>query len=117
MKVFYHIKLLNFCNQKIYFNKQLEDQFRKDIKSNTFELTINGQTIIPNKHFEEYNNIKNKVPSHNIAERFLYHGTRLVNHQKIINSHFLMPGEDEQLWEKLKVILLDCGFYGKKGTI
>ena len=92
---------------------QLEDQLRKDLKSNPFELIINGQTIIANKHFEDYNNIKKKIPLHNITERILYHGARLVNHQKIVNNHFLMPGENLQLWKKLNVNKLDGGFYGQ----
>lgn len=48
--------------------------------------------------------IKDQISPEKSTEIFLYHGTVLDNHKKIISTHFLMPGEDYR----------NQGFYGKE---
>lgn len=93
-------------SQKEIYEKA-EEQVRQDIRNNPFELIIIGQTIIANKFNNEYEKIKIQISQKNsIHETFLYHGSRLANHEKIVNKHFLMPGSD-------KMKQLDPGYYGK----
>ena len=94
-----------FEHSNIY--ERLETQIRDDIKNSPFELIIIGQTIIANKNIKNYSSIEEKIPKYNQRQPFLYHGTNQSNHQKIINKHFLMPGQDKI--EKKT----DSGYYGK----
>lgn len=93
-----------FRNKNLF--EDAEIQVRKDIQNNAFEMIITGQTIIANRYLDEYNKIKTKIQSGNTFEGFLYHGSRINNHQKIVDQHFLMPGVDA-------VQQLDMGYYGK----
>lgn len=94
-----------FNNFELY--EAAEKQVRNDIENNSHELIIIGQTIICNKHLKEYEDIKLKIPKESVGEMFLYHGSRLANHQKIVKDHFLMPGVDK-INRKT-----DDGYYGK----
>lgn len=85
---------------------EAEKQVRSDIQKNAFEMVIIGQTIIQNKYFAQYNEIKRQIPPNNVFEGFLYHGTRIANHQKIIKTHFYMPGVDKEIKQ------IDFGFFG-----
>lgn len=95
---------LIFSNEELF--EEAEKQVRKDIESNPHEMVIIGHTIIANKYFDEYNKIKSKIPKDDLIEKFLYHGTRLANHQSIVRKHFSIPGQD-------KVEQRDEGFYGR----
>ena len=93
-----------FSHADLY--KELERQIREDIYNNPYELIIIGQTLITSKYFEEYGKIKCKL-AEEALERFLYHGTLLINHSKIAHNHFYMPGQDKE------VKLRDGGYYGQ----
>ena len=41
--------------------EKAEEEVRNDIKNNPYEMIIIGQTIIANKYFDDYNNIKKKI--------------------------------------------------------
>lgn len=74
--------------------EEAENQIRKDIENNAFEMIITGETIFANKYFEEYKEIKEYIPSQDAYECFLYHGSNIKNHAKILEKHFYMPGND-----------------------
>ena len=59
---------------------QMEDQLRKDLYYNPFEMIIAGTTVVANKNFNEYVKCKKQIPEDNLTECFLYHGSRLENH-------------------------------------
>lgn len=69
-------------------------------------MVITGQTIIANKYFDQYNDVKRRIPAENVYEGFLYHGSRISNHQKIVKKHLYMPGVDKEIKQ------LDAGYYG-----
>lgn len=94
-----------FSHEKLF--DQLEEQVRRDIENNPYELIIVGQTIIADKYLDEYEKIKSKISQDEVVERFLYHGSALKNHQKIVKQHFLMPGQDKNIKQ------IDAGYYGK----
>ena len=81
----------------------------KNIQKNGIELIIIGETIIADEYFDEYELIRNRIKSNNEEETeyFLYHGTSLEKQSRIIQEHFLQPGQNKI--EKQ----LDNGFYGK----
>ena len=103
-KIFEHIDLFESAEEQVY----------EDIRKNEIELIIIGETIIANKYFEEYNNIKqeilkeieNKDEYKNVKnELFLYHGSSLKNHLKIIKSHFYSPNTN--------IPRADGGYFGR----
>lgn len=99
-------KYWSYIFSNIDLFEEAEKQILKDIQNNAFEMIITGHTIIANKYLSQYNKIKAKIPQNDVFKCFLYHGSRLNNHTKIIKNHFLMPGKDamEQT---------DKGYYGK----
>ena len=92
-----------FKNKKIY--DDLEKEVREQIKQNPIEIVITGQTIIVNKYLDEYKKIKEEIPQNNACELYVYHGSRLTNHQSIIKNHFIMPGQGN-------IEQRDEGYYG-----
>lgn len=49
--------------------------------------------------------MKQKVPSEFLYEIYMYHGSTLKNHQKIVKEHFIIPKNNDKK--------LDDGFYGR----
>lgn len=97
-------KNYEFIFDKFGLFEQIEQKVREDIKNNDIEVIIIGETIIANKYlFKEQIN-KNDEEE---VQCFLYHGTKLANHTKIISNHFLMPGQN--IIRKQN----DKGYYGK----
>ncbi|KAK8881330.1 hypothetical protein M9Y10_004065 [Tritrichomonas musculus] len=94
-------------NQQLY--DELEAQLRRDLEDNPYELIVVAQTVITSKHYDEYNEIKCQIPPENIIECFFYHGSKLDNHSKIAQTHFLLPGKDDMK----QVKTTDPGFYGQ----
>lgn len=94
-----------FEHEKIF--SEFENQLREDIENNGIEMIIIGQTIFSNKYFDEYEKIMKKIPIEKRKQKFLYHGTRLRNHQKILRKHFYMPGVDQ------KIKMIDEGYFGQ----
>lgn len=96
-----------FSHEELF--KEAEQQVREDIRNNQFEMILVGHTVIANKYLDEYQKIKSRIPSYDVVERFLYHGSKLNNHQKIVKKHFYMPGQDNA--DDIKTT--DDGYFGK----
>ena len=74
-----------FLNEDLY--KKMEDQIRKDLEINQYEMVIVNQSIFFNKYINEYEKkIKSQIPQEDIVEGFVYHGSNLNNHKKILNQ-------------------------------
>ena len=97
----------NFVFSHTDLYNELEAQVRKDLEDNPYEMIMTGQTIITSKHFGEYEDIKDELKDE-ATERFLYHGSKLVNHFKIATGEFYNPAEDDDNKIKRK----DAGYYG-----
>lgn len=67
-----------FDHEQIF--KQVEDQIRADIIKNEFEMIIVAQTVIANRNVEEFEKIKEQIPSDKRKVVFLYNGTKLEHH-------------------------------------
>ena len=94
--------------------EKADKQLREDLKNNKFELVVKCQTILANKYLDEYKKIKQLIPINERKERFLYHGTLLENHQKILEKHFIIPTENPQKSDNNnKIQKHDSGWYGK----
>ncbi|KAK8839761.1 hypothetical protein M9Y10_031466 [Tritrichomonas musculus] len=104
-------KNFNFVFKHEYIYLNVDKQIRDDIRMNDFEMILVGQTIIANRYINEFNQLKETIPNESRRVVFLYHGTKLENHQSIIEKNFLVPrGNDEKEWEYQKN---DVGYFGK----
>ncbi|KAK8835748.1 hypothetical protein M9Y10_040567 [Tritrichomonas musculus] len=72
-----------FDHEQIF--KQVEDQIRADIIKNEFEMIIVAQTVIANRNVEEFEKIKEQIPSDKRKVVFLYNGTKLEH--SIVKDH------------------------------
>ncbi|KAK8896155.1 hypothetical protein M9Y10_014049 [Tritrichomonas musculus] len=91
-------------SQEEYYNK-MEEQVRNDIKKNPYEMIICGQSLLANKYMKDLEKIKGMHPENKWKDRFLYHGTALINHPKILDKHF----KDQNSADVKKT---DAGYYG-----
>ena len=75
-------KDINMYNWQFYLNNkdlynQMEEQIRKVLEENPYEMVISNQTIFANKFMSDYEQIKSQIPENEIEECFLFHGQML----------------------------------------
>ncbi|KAK8881480.1 hypothetical protein M9Y10_004216 [Tritrichomonas musculus] len=86
-----------------------EEQVRKEIEKSKYEFIVTGETIIANKFFDKYEEIKDCIRKYGCetSECFLYHGSQLKGHFGIVGNHFDKP-EVKEDDDDTK----DRGYYG-----
>lgn len=106
-------KNLGFIFDHFDMFESSEEQVRKDIEKSEYEFIVTGETIIANKFFNEYEEIKNAIlkEGSESSECFLYHGSQLKNHFGIVGEHFNEPNVDECIDDDIGG-LKDRGYYG-----
>ncbi|KAK8836431.1 hypothetical protein M9Y10_037686 [Tritrichomonas musculus] len=98
-----------FKDENIALYRSAEEEVLKEIKDNSIEFIITGETIIANRYFKEYNDIKQQFQDANegCVECFLYHGSNLKNHPSIVSENFKTPYEEGYTPSN------DPGYFGK----
>lgn len=98
-----------FKEENIALFEAAEKEVRREIKENSIEFIITGETIIANKYLEDYNEIKKLFLDENLGfvECFLFHGSRLNNHPRIVSRNFTTPYDDDYVQSN------DPGYFGK----